>query len=348
MIDELGLLHDRDREFVNGMRSAVSARDGRFIALSIMGDSPFTREMIERRDDPGCAVHLFQAPADAALDDKAAWHAANPGLSCGIKSIGYMEDESRRVLLSPTDQASFRAFDLNQPQSPTREMICSPSDLKSCFVEELPERSGAAVIGLDMGEATSASSAVVIWPETGRLESFMAFGDVPSLQERGKHDGARYDLMRERGELRTYPGRVTPVSAFLSDLAGELEGCRVHRLAADSYKDSEIRDFLDRAGLRWPHEFRRSGAGKDGGRDVRALQRLVLTGKLRMRESLSLSTAIANSAVRRDANGNPGLDKAKSRGRIDTLSAAVIASGLAEPLMDRKPWRRRFYRGSVG
>ena len=154
--------------------------------------------------------------------------------------------------------------------------------------------------------------------------------------------------MAQRGELVTYPGRVTPVSAFLSDVAGELAGCRVHRLAADGYKDSEIKDFLDRAGLRWPHEFRRVGAGKDGGRDVRALQRLVLTGKLRMLESLSLSTAIANSAIRRDGNGNPGLDKAKSRGRIDVLSAAVIAAGLAEPLMDRKPKRRRFYRGAVG
>ena len=349
IVDELGLLHERDREFVNGMRTATSARDGRFIALSIRGDSPFTAEMIERRDDPGCAVHLYQAPDDCALDDPAAWHAANPGLRAGIKSIAYMRDEARRVLLSPTDQASFRAFDLNQPQSPSREMIFPPSDLRACFTSDLPERRGDAVVGLDMGEATSASAAFVIWPQSGRCESFMAFGDNPDLVERGKRDGARYDLMHERGELRTYPGRVTPVSAFLSDLSDELAGCRVHRLAADGYKDSEVKDFLDRAGLRWPYEFRRVGAGKDGGRDVRSLQRLILTGKLRMRESLSLSTAIANSAIRRDGNGNPGLDKAKSLGKIDQLSAAVIAAGLAEPLMGRPPKRRGWrYAGMAG
>ena len=348
VVDEIGLLHERDREFINGMRTATSARDGRFMALSIHGDAPFTAEMIERRDDPGCAVHLYQAPDDCELDDPAAWDAANPGLACGIKSLGYMRDESRRVLLSPTDQASFRAFDLNQPQSPTREMIFAPSDLRECFTSDLPERRGDVVIGLDAGEATSATAAFCIWPQSARCESFMAFGDNPNLVERGKRDGARYDLMEQRGELRTYPGRVTPVSAFLADLAVELEGCRVHRLAADGYKDSEIKDFLDRAGLRWPAEFRRVGAGKDGGRDVRSLQRMVLTGKLRMHESLSLSTAIANSAIHRDANGNPGLDRAKSRGRIDVLSAAVIAAGLAEPLMDRKPKRRKFYMGSVG
>ena len=35
LIDELGLLDEKHRELVSGMRSAISARDGRFIALSI-------------------------------------------------------------------------------------------------------------------------------------------------------------------------------------------------------------------------------------------------------------------------------------------------------------------------
>ena len=345
IVDELGLLSERDRELVNGMRSSTSARDGRFIALSIHGDAPFTAEMIERRGDPGCAVHLYQPAEDCALDDEAAWHAANPGIACGIKSLAYMRDEARRVLSTPTDQASFRAFDLNQPQDPGREMLCSPQDLKACFLEDLPARAGQVVVGIDMGEATSASAAVAIWPATGRVETWMAFGDVPDLVARGKRDGARYDLMAKRGELRTYPGVVTPVASFLGDVAGELAGSRVHRLAADGYKDKEIAHFLERAGLRWPYEFRRVGAGKDGGRDGRALQRLVLTRRLKLAENLSLASAVANSALHRDKNGNPGLDKAKGRGRIDVLSAAVIAAGLAEPLMDRKP--RRTYFGAV-
>ena len=287
IVDELGLLHERDRELVNGMRTAISARDGRFIALSIMGDAPFTREMVERRGDPGVAVHLYQAPEDCALDDPESWHAANPGLKAGIKSLAYMRDEARRVLATPTDQASFRAYDLNLPQDPSREMILAPTDLQACFTDELPPRAGPVCLGLDCGEATSATAAFAVWPSTGRCESWMAFGDVPSLRERGQRDGARYDLMEHRGELRTYPGRVTPVAAFLADVADELNGCRVHKLAADGYKDSEVMDFLERAGLRWPFEFRRVGAGKDGGRDVRALQRLVLNAKFKMKESLS-------------------------------------------------------------
>lgn len=176
----------------------------------------------------------------------------------------------------------------------------------------------------------------------------MAFGDIPSLRERGKRDGANYVLMEKRGELKTYPGRVTPVKEFLSDIAADLAGCRVARLAGDSYKDSEIMDWLEQSRLRWPREFRRVGAGKDGGRDVRAFQRLTLNKRLKMRASLALSTAIANSIIRRDGNGNPALDKSKSKGRIDLLSAAVIAAGLAEPKFNqvhRPAWRSA---GAIG
>lgn len=131
--------------------------------------------------------------------------------------------------------------------------------------------------------------------------------------------------------------------AFLADLAADLAGCRVQAAAVDSYKDSEVRDFLDRAAVRWPIDFRRVGADKDGRRDVRAFQRLVIQRKLAMAENLSLVTAISKSTLRRDANGNPELDKASARGRSDVLSAAVIAAGLAESAFDRSSRRSPRY-----
>ena len=240
------------------------------------------------------------------------------------------------------DEPSFRAFDLNQNLSPVREMILSPDDLRACFVSELPERSGPCFLGFDFGEATSSTAACAIWPATGRVETWMAFGDVPALSERGKRDSAPYVEMERRGELRTYPGRIVRPEQFLSDLQTDLAGCRVRAAAADSYKDSEVRDFLDRAAVRWPIDFRRVGAGKDGGRDVRAFQRLILQKRFALAENLSLVTAITKSTLRRDGNGNPGIDRATSRGRIDVLSAAVIAAGLAEPSFDRPRRRLRF------
>ena len=218
-------------------------------------------------------------------------------------------------------------------------MILSPDDLRAYFVAELPERSGPCFLGFDFGEATSSTAAGAIWPLTGRVETWQAFGDVPALADRAKLDNAPYMAMEARGELRTYPGRIVRLDTFLADLQTGLAGCRVVAAAADSYKDSEVRDFLDRAAVRWPIDFRRVGTGKDGGRGVRAFQRLVIQRRLAIVENLSLVTAIANSTLRRDANGNLGLDKASARGRIDVLSATVIAAGLAESAFDR-PARR--------
>ena len=118
IVDEIGLLTERDRDLVNSLRSSVSARDGRFVSLSIRGASPFVPEILERREDPSVRVHEYTAPAKAAIDDVEAWAAANPGIACGIKSWSYMRDEARRVAVTRSDEPSFRALDLNQKIDP--------------------------------------------------------------------------------------------------------------------------------------------------------------------------------------------------------------------------------------
>lgn len=338
LVDECGLLPERYRDLLAGLRSSVSARAGRVVHLSIRGDSPLYAEILK---NPATVAHVYAAADDCDLDDRDAWAAANPGLG-SIKQISYMAAEVERIKGAPGDEPSFRAYDLNQPLDPSAEMICEISDLRRCFVEDPPPRSGDCFVGFDFGEATSGTAAAAIWPETGRVETWLAFGDKPSLKARGLKDSADYLSMERRGELRTFEGRVVPVAAFLADVADDLDGHRVADAAADSYKDSEAKDFLDRADINWPIQFRRVGAGKSGGEDVRRFQRLIQTGRVQMAANLSLTTAISKATVRRDSNGNPGICRATSRARIDVLSAVVIACGLAEPHFDR-PVRARQY-----
>ena len=350
IVDEIGLLAERDRELVNGMRSSISARDGRFIALSVQGDAPFSAEMLDRAGQPGIAVHHYTAPEGCELDDESAWRAANPGLATGIKSLDYMRDEARRVALTPADQAAFRAFDLNQPQNPARIMLCDPADWRACEVDILPARSGNCVVGFDLGGSSSMTAAAALWPETGRLETWAAFPDYPPLARRSEADGCRgqYEEMQRRGELRVYPGRVTPVSAFLGDVAVALAGERVIKAGADRYRAQEAIQALEQARVNWPIQWRGTGAHShaDGSHDVRAAQRLIMSCRLKTRESLVMRSAIANSSVRYDGAGNPALEKARQRGRIDALSAVVISCGLAE-IHGQRPRQRWRYAGAA-
>ena len=350
IVDELGLLRERDRELINSMRSAVSAKGGKFIALTVHGDGPFVPEILKRDGDPALAIHLYQAAADCSLDDPAAWRAANPGLSCSIKMRSYMESESRRVSVTVSDESSFRALDLNQVFCPSSEMIFSVSDWLKCVVpiSDLPDRTGRVFIGFDLGGSSSLTALAALF-ENGRVEVWAACPSVPDLAERSRVDGADYALMEKRGELRTYAGRVTPVGEFLKDCASRLGDCRVIAAGADRYRKAEAMQALDDATLRWPLVWRGMGASSkaDGSHDVRALQKRVLSRSLFMAENLLVASAIKNSVIRRDASGNPALDKGKQRGRIDPLSALVIASGLSE-LEAVRP--RRTYRslGTIG
>ena len=49
--------------------------------------------------------------------------------------------------------------------------------------------------------------------------------------------------------------------------------------------------------------------------------------------------AVRESVIRRDVSGNPALDKRRQSGRIDVMSAMVIAAGLGEIVIARRPER---------
>ena len=330
-VDETGLLPERSRELLAGLRSSVSARDGRMMHWSVRGNSPLFDEILANPE-----VHSVVWAAEEGCDpnDPAAWRAANPTLGI-IKSEEYMRDEAKRVAGSPGDLASFLCWDLNQRLEPSQEMIFAPSALELCIVDEPPPREGPCVVGVDIGSSTSLTAAVAVWPANGRTEMWLACGSQPSLEKRSERDNANYRAMVHAGELTVHEGRTVSVDRFIGDVARDLSGCEVEALAGDGWKDAEVRDACDRAGIDWPLSFRRVGAGKSGSEDVRAAVRLVLEERLRFKRHLGLATAIRHSRIRYDANGNPGLDKSGTNARIDILSAFIIACGLAAPRFDR-------------
>ena len=285
IIDELGLIPESKRDLINAVKSSTSARDGRVIAISIRGDSPFMGEIEERsKTDRAVIFHSYAAPADCKLDDRSAWYAANPGLG-SIKSLRYMEDASRAAIATPADQSAFRAFDLNAPVDPSREVILLPSQWDECVSDSSPpERDGEVCVGLDIGGSSSMTAAVAIWPATGRMECWGGFPGTPDLQTRSQADGVGrlYLRMQEAGELVTYPGRVTDVPAFLQDAADRLAGERILVVGADRYRKAEVLQAFERAGIVWPLVWRGVGhsATADGNADVRSFQRLALSRKL--------------------------------------------------------------------
>ena len=188
IVDELGLLAERHRPQVAGMRSSISARNGRFVALTIHGSGPYVGEILARKGAPGLAIHHFAGDPDLPLDDPENWRRANPGLGT-IKALEYMRDEAARVIVTPSDQAAFLAHDLNLPGTPSGELITSVESWRQCETppDDLPARDGPCCIGIDLGAHRSFTSAAMYWPATGRLEVLTACPDTPGLAARARH-----------------------------------------------------------------------------------------------------------------------------------------------------------------
>ena len=336
LIDEAGLLQENKRALWNALFTSISGRDGKMWSISIQGDGPMFGELEARAESDLVHWVRFHADRECAITDEAAWHAANPALADGIKSASYMRDAADRATASPGNEMHFRAYDLNQSVDPDREVIVSMSDYAACVRPDAPPLEGDLCVGIDIGAAASMTAAAAVSLDTGRIRTWGAFPDDPPLAKRAEHDrmGSLYDRMLREGELRTYPGKVTPAVAFLRDLFDELGRCgRVVALGADRYRRHEVEQALMEARVP-PYRMHWRGQGAagtaDGSHDVRAFQRAVYSKRLSTTGSTMLEAAIASSVLRFDGSGNPALDKASKNARIDALSAAVIASGLAE------------------
>lgn len=85
-----------------------------------------------------------------------------------------------------------------------------------------------------------------------------------------------------------------------------------------------IGEAMQRAGIRCPVIWRGMGY-RDGGEDVERFRRAVFDGRVRCAPSLLMRSALADAVCLRDPAGNAKLAKARSTGRIDAASAAVLA-----------------------
>ena len=163
IFDEAGLTGEGDRALWNAMYTSISSRGGRFLAISVRGDSPMFNELQARSDEPSVVWHEYACKPGVDILDEAEWHRSNPGLAAGVKRIDYMRKASRRASQTPADMSSFKSLDLNCPMSPTQTVICPVEQWTACYSQPIPERDGVVVVGFDLGGSQSMCSAVALY-----------------------------------------------------------------------------------------------------------------------------------------------------------------------------------------
>ncbi|WP_424992411.1 terminase TerL endonuclease subunit [Oceaniradius stylonematis] len=331
LMDERGhWMADQGDALEHALLSGLGKRGGRALIISTSAPDdahPFSRWIDE--PVPGSYVQEHRPAPGLPADDLASLKEANPGAKHGIGAdLNWLQAQARRAIArGGSALTSFRLYNRNERVSgESRDVLLTVDEWQACEVSELPPRQGPCVIGIDLGGSASMSAAAFYWPETNRLECLGTFPCKPSLLDRGRNDsvGDRYVEMARRGELSTLGDATVPVAPWLSNVMRHVEGEAIAALTMDRYKQAELGEAIDRAGIRCPLVWRGQGF-KDGGEDCERFRRAAFDGKVKTNPSLLLRSAFADAVTLRDPANNLKLAKARSTGRIDAAAATVLA-----------------------
>lgn len=330
ILDERGHWQaDKGDALEHALLSGLGKRGGRALIISTSAPDdahPFSRWLDE--DVAGVYRQEHRPAPGLPADDLESLIVANPGAVAGIgASLEWLQAQARRAIArGGSTLTSFRLLNRNERVSgETRDLLLTVDEWLRCESADVPPRTGPVVVGIDLGGSASMSAAAFYW-QTGRLEVVGTFPARPSLLDRGQADGVgdRYTQMNQRGELSTLGDQTVPVAAWLTEIMKHVEGQPIAALTMDRYKQSELGEAIDKAGIRAPLVWRGQGF-RDGGEDCERFRRACYDGRVRSKPSLLLRSAFADAVCLRDPANNLKLAKARSNGRIDPAAASVLA-----------------------
>ena len=308
------------------------ASDDHWFAKMLAGGADFAQAHAAGADDPKFRV--------------ATWRKANPSLAHMPDLRTAIETEAKHARSDPAMVPEFDALRLNLGTDETATALLLDAGTWR-GIEGETDRAGPCVWGFDLGTSAAQSAVAAYWPESGRLECLAAFPAVPSLAERGLRDGVGtlYQDTARRGELMLAGVNAVDLTALLTEALTRFG--RPSALAADRWREPELRDALDAAGVP-PAALDIRGQGfKDGAEDVRAFRRACLEGRVVPPLSLLLRSAMTEARVVIDPAGNSKLAKnseggRRVRARDDAAAAAILAVAAGSRRASRpRPRRRR-------
>ena len=285
---------------------------------------------------------VHAAPKDAPPFHRRTWLRANPGLAHLPDLEAEIRKEAAEARQDPAALQTFRALRLNQGVADHLENLLLDADTWE-GIEGVAERTGRCTWGVDLGTTAAMSAVSAYWPETGRLDSLCAFPRVPDLRERGLRDGVGglYVEGFNADELIVAGDNAVDVAALVREARSRFG--QPSAVAADRWREGELRDAMKAAGVRVPLQLRGQGF-RDGADDVRRFRRAVAEGHVVPFPSLILTSAMSEARTVTDPAGNQKLSKGteggrRLRARDDAAAAAILAVSLGV---------RRKRRGSGG
>lgn len=332
ILDEVGQVEGPRDAFI----SAITTSQGAYtnpLLIAISTQAPTDADMFsiwldaqKNSPDPRIVSHVYSAPEDCELDDKAGWYAANPALG-KFKAVEDLEQESRLAMEMPANEPEFRNFSLNQ-----RVEASSPFVSRTVWEANGAspgELDGKTIYGgLDLASVNDLAAFVAVDIEGGVHPTFWL--PEVGLLEKSKKDHVPYDLWHKQGYLSTTPGRAIEYEFIAEYLRGVFDRCDVQLIGFDRYNMKFLKPWLEKAGFSEAELARFIEFGQGTASMTPALRELevrLLNNQLKHGNNPIMNMCAHNAVVTGDS-GARKFDKNKARGRIDGLVALADAIGV--------------------
>jgi phage terminase large subunit-like protein len=338
ILDEVGQVKGMTDAFIEAIETAQGAHDAPLLlAISTQAATDgdlFSDWLDKARDHPSPRVvsHLYAANESCELSDRDAWAAANPALGV-FRSEQDMEDYCKRAIVSPAQEQSFRWLFLNQRVSADAPYI-SRGLWDACAGKPADDWSGAEVFaGLDLSAANDLTAFVRLAWIDGELHVRPLFW-LPGedLREKARADRVPYDVWHKEGHLVATPGRTVDYDWVAPVVLDLMRSEQIAKIAFDRWNMRFFQPALERAGATQDEieRFVEFGQGFQSMTPaLRAMDGVLLNGKMRHGGHPVLSMCAANAVVKSDPAGNRKLVKLATSRRIDGMIALAMAVATA-------------------
>ena len=327
----------RDGRLIDKLETAVGAREQPLFfyitTAGVPGESVYDEthryaaQVVEGVvDDDTWFVYIATLDPEDDWTDPAVYRKANPSLGVTVQ-LEELIQERDRALAVPGRQNAFRRLRLNQQvEQVTRWLSVEAWDACRQEIDWSSYGGRKCFVGLDLGGTTDLNAAVFIFPGEPGVYDVRAHYWMPAanVQRRVHEDRVPYDRWIAEGWITATEGNARDDQRILDDLRALGAECDVVEIAIDPWQMNYIATQLvaDRGPdgvIRVPQGYAHLAAASE------ELEKIITTGALRHDGNPVLRWNIANVTADEDAAGNRKPSKAKSRERIDGVSALVTA-----------------------
>lgn len=334
--DELGQVRGPRSALYEALETATAAQEAP-LSIVISTQAPTEADLLSvliddaaTGADPRTVLRLQTADPDADPFAPDTIRQANPAFDVFMNSteVLAMAEDARRM---PAREAEFRNLILNQ-----RVEASDPYVAPAIWREGARPVAEAPVSGrfggLDLSAANDLTALVeVAWmgEELHVWPTFWLPGE--GLAERARADRVPYDLWAREGHLVATPGRTVDYD-WVAPLILERLRAGLERVAFDRWNMRFLKPALERAGATEAElsRFVEFGQGYQSmSPALRALDSVMLNGRLIHAGHPVLSMCAANAVVKADPAGNRKLVKLAANRRIDGMVALAMAVATA-------------------